>query len=64
MNIRSIIHAPRMPKAALLLAGCTLLPLAAAAQELTMWTFLNPTATSPRDVALKQIIEKLSLIHI
>lgn len=58
MNIRSIIHAPRMPKAALLLAGCTLLPLAAAAQELTMWTFLNPTATSPRDVALKQIIEK------
>ena len=58
MNIRSIIHAPRTPKAALLLAGCTLLPLAAAAQELTMWTFLNPAATSPRDVALKQIIEK------
>lgn len=23
-----------------------------------MWTFLNPTADSPRDVALKQIIEK------
>ena len=48
----------RAPLAALFMAGCTLLPHGASAQELTMWTFLNPTADSPRDVALKQIIEK------
>jgi multiple sugar transport system substrate-binding protein len=28
------------------------------AQQLTMWTFLNPSADSPRDVALRKIIEQ------
>ncbi|MFD1254267.1 Bacterial extracellular solute-binding protein [Devosia equisanguinis] len=40
------------------LAMSTMLPFAAMAQDTTirMWTFLNPTGTSPREVALAEII--------
>lgn len=44
--------------AGLILAGLLLLPGAALAQTITMWTFLNPQNDTPRDRALRLIIEK------
>ncbi|PJI40319.1 MAG: hypothetical protein CTR53_11705 [Ferrovibrio sp.] len=44
--------------AALAMAGALLAPMAALAQTVTMWTFLNPANETPRDRALKQIIDK------
>ncbi|MGE0798306.1 MAG: ABC transporter substrate-binding protein [Lautropia sp.] len=42
--------------AALALGGLMLPASASAQQTVTMWTFLNPSADSPRDQALKRII--------
>ncbi|MCC7275976.1 MAG: extracellular solute-binding protein, partial [Alphaproteobacteria bacterium] len=44
--------------AALSLAFTASPPVAAAETTLTMWTFLNPTAGTPRDKALKRIIDE------
>ena len=43
--------------AAVLVAAGVLAGTAAAETNLTVWTFLDPAKTSPREVALKQIIE-------
>lgn len=40
------------------LAACLIAAPAAAQTTVTMWTFLDPNKTSPREVALKQIIEE------
>ncbi len=42
---------------AALLGGALLAGTAAAETTVTMWTFLDPAKTSPREVALKQMIE-------
>ena len=52
-----MMHKARLVLAATVLAVACSVGDAAAQTTVTMWTFLDPNKTSPREVALKQMIE-------